>query len=123
MPEREDYRRYLEDKLNTLNERVKILEVLTQEFTKISTILEIQIELNKKHDSVLERINENLINLNNTTKTLGTRVEQIESSVEKVRERDNISFVDAGKKVIWTIFTLVAGGFVTWMFLILRKEK
>lgn len=124
MPEmnNKDYRRFLEEKLESHNDRLKVVEKLTTEFTKISTILELHIEMGKKQDMTLEKINANLTTLNQETQKLGERVKKVESSVDKVTENDNISLAGLTKKIGWTIFTLIIGGLITWMFMVIRGK-
>lgn len=122
MPDKEnlDYRKFIEDKLENHRERIKGLELLSNEFTKISTILEMQIEMNKKQDITLEKINDNLTNLNHTTQQLGERVQKVEGAVDKVNENDSISVTGFLKKIGWLILSGCIGGIITWAFFLIR---
>lgn len=120
--EEKDYRfKYLEEKVESHDERIKGIEKLSNEFTKISTILEMQTEMNKKQDETLGKINDNLTNLNNTTQRLGERVGHLEGQVGEVTKNDSISVTTLMKRIGWTLFTLVMGGLVTWGFSEIRK--
>lgn len=120
----EDYRlNNLERVQHNHEERLKGVEMMTTEqFTKISTILEIQTEMNKKQDDTLGKINDNLTHLNHTTIALGERVEKIEDKVEKANARDSISVTGFLKKAGWTVFTLIAGGLIGWAFVVVKGE-
>ena len=112
-----EYRfKYLEEKISVQEERIKGLEILSNEFTKIATILEMQTEMNRKQDETLTKINDNLTTLNHTTKQLGERVNDLESEVKEVNSRDTISIGVLMRKVGWTVLTLAIGVGFTWLF-------
>lgn len=112
-----EYRfKYLEEKISVQEERIKGLEILSNEFTKIATILEMQTEMNRKQDETLTKINDNLTTLNHTTKQLGERVNDLESEVKEVNSRDTVSIGVLMRKVGWTVLTLAIGAGFTWLF-------
>ena len=119
----DEYRfRYIEEKVKSNDERIKGLETLANEFTKISIILEKQQELNEKQDETLTNINDNLTNLNHTTEQLGERVGKLEEEVKDSQSRDNISLTLTFRKVLWTVFSLTVGGLFTWLFSKIKGE-
>lgn len=119
-----DYRmKYIEEKIHGHDDRIKGLEQLSNEFTKISLILEQQIVMNKEQNVTMEKINDNLTNLNNTTQRLGERVGELEGQVKEVKKNDTILVSGVVRKVGWTLFTLIVGGLFTWGFAKLKGQQ
>lgn len=113
--ENKDYRyKYLEEKVNSHEERIKSLEVMNNEITKISTILEMQAEMNKKQDETLTKINENLTNLNVKSDRLAERVNGLENDVKEVSNRDSISITETMKKIGWLVVTAIVTFVLTY---------
>lgn len=118
-----DYRyKYLEEKVNGHDERIKGLEYMSIEFTKISTILEMQQDMNKKQDETLIKINDNLTQLNQKSDRLGERVDSLEGEVKESSQRDNISFSLTVRKVLWTVATVIIGGLFGWVFKFIQGQ-
>jgi hypothetical protein len=63
--------------------------------TKMSTLVEMQVEVNKEQSATLKNINDNLTNLNNKHDKLGERVSEIETSLndDKRTKRERINGV------------------------------
>lgn len=113
----DDYRlKYIEEKLYGHDDRIKGLEKMTNEFTKISTILEMQTKMNEKQDETLGKINDNLTHLNHTTKVLGDRVNDLETEVKEVNKRDTVSVTGFLRKFGWTVLVGIVGGAIGWYF-------
>lgn len=113
--EQKDYRyKYLEEKVNGHEERIKSLEIMNNEITKISTILEMQAEMNKKQDETLTKINENLTSLNVKSDRLAERVDGLESDVKKASKRDSISVTETIKKIGLLVVTAIVTFVLTY---------
>lgn len=104
---------YLRERIEGNSERIKVLESLTIEMAKISTILSTQQDMSSKQDNTLGKINENLTNLNHKSDRLDERVDSLEGAVKGLRESNTLDIPDLMKKVGWTVLSLLIGGVVS----------
>lgn len=116
-------------KIDSLEKRVSILEQDRKELSKLSTLMEIQVDMNKEQDIFLReqsltlvKMNENLTSLTTETSKLGTRLGTLEDKIveerieglrsEAVNERSNsINVPHLLKHVVATLVTsaIIAG--------------
>ena len=115
----------LDSRLKTLEYRVSNLEENNREMSKLSTLMEIQVNLNKEQDAFLRdqsatliKMNENLTSLNLATNRLDNKIETledkfIESKIESIKgnsvkdDENHISIPKLIKHILWTVLTAV----------------
>jgi TolA-binding protein len=88
------------ERYEALKERVDKLEENNKEITKLSTLMEIQIEMNKQQSETLSKINDNLTSLNNVTGNLDRRIGDLEVGFTQEKERNKIDLRDVGKNIV-----------------------
>lgn len=107
--ERRSMMEYLKERIEGNSERIKMLETLTIEMAKISTILSTQQDMASKQDETLRQINKNLTDLNHNLDRLDERVDNLEVEVSGLSESTKLDLPDFSRKVGWTILTLTIG--------------
>lgn len=110
---RESQMEYLKERVQGHDERIKVLETLTIEMAKISTILSTQQDMAKRQDDTLRKINDNLTELNHKSDRLDERVDNLEVEVKGLSDSNTLDIPDFTRKIGWTILSLVLGGVVT----------
>lgn len=103
----------MEKELERIDRRLERVEANQSEFTRITLILEQQVEINKKQSEVLDKVNENLSNLNGRFNSLDTEVEELKSEVKGITERDNISMSLTIKKYFGLFLSGIVSAGVT----------
>lgn len=106
---------YLKERVEGNSERIKVLETLTIEMAKISTILSTQQDMAQRQDDTLRKINDNLTDLNHKSDRLDERVDNLEVEVKGLSDSNKLDIPDFTRKVGWTILSLVIGGIVSQM--------
>lgn len=123
----------LKKQVGKIERRVDDLEKDRRELSKLSTLMEVQIRMNKEQDDFLReqsitlvKMNENLTTLNQTTNKLDERIgnlegrfteniiDGLENKIKKVSE-SSIDVPQLLKKVMYTLIisAIIAG--VTWV--------
>lgn len=104
---------YLKERLENQEAKIKVLESMAVEMTKIATILEIQQAMSKEQDRVLKDISQNLSEINHKSDRLNERVDHLESEVKEHSDSNTINVGELTKKIGWTVVSLVIGGIIT----------
>ena len=107
---------YFRERLDMHEKRIETLETMTTEMVKISMILESQQESNKKQDEILEKINDNLTNLNQKSDALSERVVKLEGGLKEVTDDNNVNIPKLMRRVGWFVFTVALSAFLAWIF-------
>lgn len=89
--------------------RIEKLEERADEVTKLSTLMEIQVDMNKNQSITLSKINDNLTILNSTTTNLDRRLGKLESDFKEDYNKNNIDMRDLSKKIFTGIVLGVVG--------------
>lgn len=123
----------MNEKVNGLSNRVDKLENDRSELTKLSTLMEVQIEMNKKQDEfqreqslTLVKMNENLTSLNQVTHKLDDRVGELEDSlmqnkiedltrVSENEKNNSINVPQLFKNIMVTAITTIVLGIVFYL--------
>lgn len=121
------------ERVSGLSSRVEKLENDRSELTKLSTLMEIQIEMNKKQDDfqreqslTLVKMNENLTSLNQVTHKLDSRVGELEDSLMQNKIEDltrvteheksnSINVPQLFKNIMVTAITTIVLGIVFYL--------
>jgi chromosome segregation ATPase len=97
----------LEKKVDKNSEDIAMLKEENRELTKLSTLMEIQINMNKNQEKIihqqsetLSKINENLTSLNNVTVNLDKRIGDLEVDYRSERDKNKIDIREVGKKIL-----------------------
>lgn len=130
---------HLEARVNSLENRVSNLEENSKELSKLSTLMEIQVKLNKEQDDFLRdqsvtliKMNENLTSLNLATNRLDNKIETledkfIESKIESIKgnsvkdDENHINIPKLIKHILWTALTSVGVAGVYALFKMVGK--
>lgn len=112
----------LNERINQIDTRVSKLESDSKELSKLSTLMEIQIDMNKEQDTFLReqshtlvKMNENLTSLNEVTVRLDGRIGTLESKIDEHDEKVKIDIVELIKKVFMTVLTTLGVGAIIWV--------
>lgn len=97
-------------KTDEIESKIIKLEDGHKELMKISTILEMQQQLNKEQSKTLFYINENLIHLNETVKNLGDEVSNLNNRVEKLEDTGKFDIKEFNKELFYKVLPSVLGG-------------
>ena len=107
---------YFRERLEMHEKRIGTLETMTSEMVKISMILESQQKSNEKQDDILEKINDNLTNLNQKSDTLSKRVVKLEDDLKEVTDDNHVNIPKLMRRVGWFVFTVALSAFLAWIF-------
>ena len=107
---------YFRERLDMHEKRIETLETMTTEMVKISMILESQQKSNEKQDVILEKINDNLTNLNQKSDALSERVVKLEGDLKDVTDDNHVNIPKLMRKVGWFVFTVALSAFLAWIF-------
>ena len=107
---------YFRERLEMHEKRIGTLETMTSEMVKISMILESQQKSNEKQDEILEKINDNLTNLNQKSDTLSKRVVKLEDDLKEVTDDNHVNIPKLMRRVGWFVFTVALSAFLAWIF-------
>ena len=102
----------LEDKVKEHAERLTSVERTNGQIEKISTLLEMQIEINKEHTLTLRSINENLNNLNKGYENLDRRMEIVEDNQKIMKEKSTVDITEQFKRLIVYGLPSLLGGLI-----------
>lgn len=69
----------MDEKVNNHNRRIQTLEEDTRSLSRLTLLMEQQVEINKTQSRTLDKVNTNLTNLNNRFDNVEFRVENLES--------------------------------------------
>lgn len=107
---------YFRERLDMHEKRIETLETMTNEMVKISMILESQQKSNEKQDEILEKINNNLTNLNQKSDTLSERVVKLEGDLKDITDDNHVNIPKLMRRVGWFVFTVALSAFLAWVF-------
>lgn len=107
---------YFRERLEMHEKRIGTLETMTSEMVKISMILDSQQKSNEKQDEILEKINDNLTNLNQKSDTLSKRVVKLEDDLKEVTDDNHVNIPKLMRRVGWFVFTVALSAFLAWIF-------
>ena len=107
---------YFRERLDMHEKRIETLETMTTEMVKISMILESQQKSNEKQDAILEKINDNLTNLNQKSDTLSERVVKLEGDLKDITDDNHVNIPKLMRRVGWFVFTVALSAFLAWIF-------
>ena len=113
---RKEIIQYFKERLDMHEKRIETLETMTTEMVKISMILESQQKSNDKQDAILEKINDNLTNLNQKSDTLSERVVKLEGDLKDITDDNHVNIPKLMRRVGWFVFTVALSAFLAWIF-------
>lgn len=91
---------FIKDRFNNNEKRLDKLEKQSEEFHKFSTLLELQIELNKKQNDQLEKYGDTMVNINDNLSELSRGYKELYDQNKDASQRiQNLEEYNESKKI------------------------
>lgn len=108
----------LEERLNNQIRRIDYVEDHTKEISKISTLLEIQMEMDKEQKVQIKEQSDTLLMINENLTGLNTRLQNIDERVETLEESNRIDLDEFRKTVLLKgVPTIISAIIVAWLLI------
>ena len=113
----------LKEQVKSTLKRVDDLEKSVKILPRMETLMEINIETNKKQSDTLNNINSNLTKLNNSYDYLTTRIGTIEDDVKTSRKNSSIDVNRLTTETVFKIIPSILGGLIlAWLIFQLKLK-
>lgn len=108
----------LEERLSNQIRRIDYVEDHTKEISKISTLLEIQMEMDKEQKVQIKEQSDTLLMINENLTGLNTRLQNIDERVETLEESNRIDLDEFRKTVLLKgVPTIISAIIVAWLLI------
>lgn len=108
-----------EEKIKVINKRIDDLEDKTEDLPRIDTLMEMVVKTNERQTVAIEKLNENITELNNGYKEikdghtqLNARLGSLETDIQDARDNSKVDILKLSKHVIFTVAALVIGAII-----------
>lgn len=105
----------MDEKVNNHNRRIQTLEEDTRSLSRLTLLMEQQVEINKTQSRTLDKVNTNLTNLNNRFDNVEFRVENLESVNETRVSAQKETKKSLRDKVLYPILLAIIFGLLGYI--------
>lgn len=105
----------MDEKVNNHNRRIQTLEEDTRSLSRLTLLMEQQVEINKTQSRTLDKVNTNLTNLNNRFDNVEFRVENLESVNETRVNAQKETKKSLRDKVLYPILLAIIFGLLGYI--------